>query len=54
MFPLSLEHDTSITHYPDSHHSTILAQEDLFFNHATSLGRFFTLSHFMLQEAIEA
>ena len=51
MFLLSLELDTN---YPDSHDSTILGQENPLFNHATSLGRFFTLPEFMSQQAIDA
>ena len=54
MFLLSLEMDASITNYPDIYDSTILGQHDPLFNHANSLGRFFTLSHFLSQQPIEA
>ena len=43
MFLLSLELDTSLNHYSDSHDSPILDQEGPLFTQATSLGRFFTL-----------
>ena len=56
LLPIYFSNTTTPPPPPPSHDSTILDQEDPLFNHATSLGRFFTLNYlnFMSQQPIAA